>query len=481
MGSLVSRLKIHHVAFVAIFLCFVLVNADKIHDPDMWWHLKVGQYIFENGSVPKTDFFSFSNNGHPWIAHEWGSELLYYMSYKLWQFRGLFTVNILFLSAAYFILGRLIHLRTDKDLTVTTVVLVICTVFSSLFWVFRPHLLAYLFFIVYIYILELYIRGKNFLWILPVLMVFWVNMHGSFIMGVVLICIYLFSGLFAVNRQRLVSPNWNKTQLKQLTVILGLVITAIMINPNTVKMYYYPFFTMNSKAITDNIKEWSSPNFHELIFKAFLAYMFMVYTVLIISKKRIRLPDIIMLGLFTYLAMFGARNIALFMFVTGPVLGAHLAGFLPRERPQRQLPAVNWLVLLAVVIYGIMSFPPQMTIDEKVDKDRFPYDAVQYMKSHNLRGSLFNDYTWGGYLLWTRYPDNPVFIDGRADIYEDKVLPEYMRIIKLKPDAYQLLQKYNPEYILIPPAAPINHLIKDKGDWQEVYRDKVAVLYARGS
>ncbi len=479
MDLQLSRLKIHHVVFVAVFLCFILVNADKIHDPDMWWHLKAGQYIFDHGSVPKADFYSFSNAGHEWIAHEWGSELLYYTSYKLWKFRGLFLVNIVFLSLAYSVFGRLIYTRCNRDLTVTTAVLVICTVFSSLFWVFRPHLLAYLFFISYIFILELYARGKNLLWLLPVMMVLWVNMHGSFIMGIVLICIYLVSGLVSVNFGRLVSHRWSGPQLKALGLTLLLVIAAILINPNGAKMYYYPVFTLDSKAIIENITEWASPDFHHPIFKAFLAYLFLVYSTLIISKKPVKLPDLLMIGLFTYLAMFGARNIALFMFVTGPLWAEHLSGFLARERPIKQLVAVNWIALAVVVIYGIYAFPPQMTIDEKVNKERFPYNAVQYMKDHNLKGSLFNEYSWGGYLLWTRYPDNLIFIDGRADTYEDKVLPEYMRITKLRPDAYKLLLKYNPQYILLSSGSPLNYLIKAKEDWKIVYQDKVAILYGK--
>lgn len=474
-----SRLKIQHVVLASVFLYFILVNADRIHDPDMWWHLKVGEYISDNRTIPTADFYSFSNSGHHWIAHEWGSELLYYTAYHFWQFRGLFAVNILFLTAAYYMFGRLIYARAGRDLSVTTAVLVVCTVFSSLFWVFRPHLLAYLFFLVYLLVLEMYQRGKNLLWVLPPVMIVWVNMHGSFIMGIVLICTYIFSGLFRFSFGRLHAERWAKGQLKTLGVILLVVILAVAVNPNTFSMYYYPFFTLNSEAIVDNITEWSSPDFHHPVFKAFLAYLMLVYGFMMVSKKPVSLKDMVLLGGFTYLAMFGARNIALFMFITGPMLAEHAAGFLSPDRPQKQLPAVNWLALAAVVAYGVYAFPPQMTVEEKVNKENFPVEAVQYMSENNLTGSLFNEYAWGGYLIWTRYPDNRVFIDGRADIYEDRVLPEYMRIVELKPDAYELLLKYDPQYILLSRKAPVNHLLKAKGDWKTIYEDEVASLYGK--
>ena len=287
------------------------------------------------------------------------------------------------------------------------------------------------------------------------------------------------SGLVTVKWSRLTSHKWRRDQLKTLALVLVLTGAAVLINPNTTKMFYYPFFTMNSKAIIDNIAEWSSPNFHHPVFKAFLAYLFLVYATLIISKKPVLLSDLFMLGLFTYLAMFGARNIALFMFVTGPMLAAHLRGLFGRERPAKQILPLNWSILVLVVVLVIYKFPAQMTIDEHVNKERFPALAVEYMKEHNLQGSLFNEYSWGGYLLWTRYPDNLIFIDGRADIYEDKVLPEYMRIMKLRPDAYALLLKYNPKYVLLPPGAPINLLLEAKGDWKIRYRDNVALLYEK--
>lgn len=479
MGFSLSRLKIQHVVLFSLFLYFIIITGQDIHDTDVWWHLKVGEYIFEHRTVPKTDIFSFSNTGHEWIAHEWGAELLYYSAYKTGGFLGLFGLNLVILSANYFLFGRLVYRAAAKDLTVTTVVVVICAVFTAVFWVFRPHLAAYLLFISFLSVLEMYRDGKNLLWLLPPLMALWVNIHGSFIMGIVLIGIYLISGLFSINFGRLVSRKWSLGERKNLVITLLLVIAAVAVNPNTTKMYYYPFFTLNSEAIMESITEWSSPDFHLPIFKAFLAYLFVVYVTLVISQKTMDFKDILMLGLFTYLAMYGARNMGLFMFVTGPIWAERLAGFLSHGRPQKQVVVLNWMVLAGVVFYGIYSLPSQTPVEEKVNREWFPYQAVKYMKKNGLKGTLFNNYDWGGYLLWTRFPDNTIFIDGRSDVYEDRVLPEYMRITKLKPDAYDLLLKYNPQYILLKPDAPVNHLIKTKGDWIEIYKDDIAVLYKR--
>ncbi|MFZ5640015.1 MAG: hypothetical protein ACOY4Q_04925 [Bacillota bacterium] len=474
------RLKIQHVVFASVFLAFVLVNGNKIVDPDMWWHLKIGEYIWQNKTIPHTDFYSFTNVGHAWITHEWLAEVAFYLANRTGNFYGLFILNLGVLTAVFGLAGRLIYLRAEKDLTLTTVILVACIVFTSIFWVFRPHLIAYLYFISYLLILELFHRGKNYTWLLPPIMILWVNTHGSYIIGLVMILLHIAGGIIPLNLGKLIAEPWERRQLKKIFLILVIVIAAIFVNPNTYKLLYYPFFTINSGQIVDNIAEWSSPDFHIPVFKAFLGYFFVVFSVLIISKKAVKLRDLLYLGLFTYLAMFGARNIALFMFVSGPVLAEHAAGFLNPSRHQRQVYWLNWLVLTVVLGYALYSLPPQGTIGQHVNREEFPVQAVEFINRQGLRGTVFNEYDWGGYLIWSRFPENKVFVDGRTDIYEDRVLPDYIEILNLRPGGYRLLQKYNPDYILLKRDAALNQLLDAKGDWRLIYEDEVAKLYRRG-
>lgn len=477
---MISRLKIQHVVFAAIFLSIVLVNSSKIVDTDVWWHLKVGEYIWQNQVIPKADFYSFTNAGHPWITHEWLAEVIFYLAGRTGGFYGLFLLNLSILAAVYLLAGRLIYLRAERDLTLTTVILVACKVFTSIFWVTRPHLIGYLFFVSYLLILELFHRGRNYTWLLPPIMLLWVNTHGSYIMGVVLLLLHIAAGVVPLNFGKLSAEFLTRPQRKKLLLTLVFVIAAIFANPNTYKLLYYPFFTVNSRQIVNNIAEWASPDFHNPVFKAFLAYFFLVFAVLIVSKKSVRLRDLLYLGLFTYLAMFGARNIALFMFISGPILGEHAAGFLNQSRKQKQVLWLNWLLLAVILGYTAYSLPAQGAIEQRADRQEFPVQAVEYMRRQDLKGTVLNEYDWGGYLIWSRFPDNRFFIDGRTDIYEDKVLPDYVKIVKLHPDGYRLLQKYNPDYILLKVNAPLNLLLEAKGDWRLIYEDKVTKLYRRG-
>jgi hypothetical protein len=110
----------------------------------------------------------------------------------------------------------------------------------------------------------------------------------------------------------------------------------------------------------------------------------------------------------------------------------------------------------------------------------YPEGAVQYLINHPVQGRFLNDYGWGGYLIWAARPRNMIFIDGRADIYEfGGVLSDYLSIMRLEPNALQLLKKYDVEACLIKQDAPLGTALAGMPGWERVYQDAVAALYVR--
>jgi len=108
----------------------------------------------------------------------------------------------------------------------------------------------------------------------------------------------------------------------------------------------------------------------------------------------------------------------------------------------------------------------------------YPRQAVEYLREHPVAGPMFNEYGWGGYLIWKLGPEHKVFIDGRADIYEYAgVLSDYLRISQLDPDTLFLLRKYEVEGCLLERKAPLATLLAALPDWERVYSDKVSTLF----
>jgi len=472
-----KSLKLHHAAVFSLLLLFVLVSGRPVTDTDVWWHLKAGQYIWQNAQIPKTDPFSFTNYGHPWITHEWLSEIIYYLFYKAGKLYGLIIANTVFLSAVFTILYRLTRLRTGRPF-MSAVLVMITAVLSSVFWVYRPHILGYICFLAFLYVLELYKMGHHrLLWILPPIMVLWVNLHGSYIMGLILIVLYLLAGFIKKSTGRIMPEPWPQRRAAELAGCLGVSILAVFINPNTYKMVIYPFFTVGNSNIVDRINEWASPNFHEPIFLVFLVVFLAGFGLLAVHDGRHRVSDLLLVAGFTGLACFAVRNIALYLLACTPVFGYYLTGLIRSGQEGKQFYAANWALVVAVILALIIIWPKPNDLLVLDDKSVFPAGAVKYLSENNLSGNILNDYNWGGYLLWSRFPQNRVFIDGRTDIYADRVYPDYLKIMNLSPESLKLLAGYNPDLILIKPKASLNTLLSGRREWQVLYRDNVSILY----
>ncbi len=469
--------KLHQVAVCSLLLLFVLAAGRPINDPDVWWHLRAGQHIWENAAIPRTDPFSFTSQGHPWVAHEWLAELVYYLLYRAGNFYGLVIGNTVLLGGIFLLLFKLIRLRTAQPL-LSAVLTMITAALSPVFWVYRPHLPGYLCLLGFLYLLELYKAGhRKGLWLLPPIMIFWVNIHGSYIIGLILIGLYLLAGLVKKGGDTVRPEPWSPQQLRELLVCLAVTLLAVLLNPNTYKIFFYPFATVRSPSIVNRINEWASPDFHEPFLLVILCLILAGLALVAGSEGRHRVSDLLLVGCFTGLAFFAVRNIALYLLVCVPVFGLYLARVVKPGPEDRQHYALNRAMAAAVVVAALVLWPSPNILSAHQDKSVFPAGAVKYLTDHEIKGNIFNDYNWGGYLLWYRFPQNRVFVDGRTDLYADRVYPDYLKIMNLAPGALELLDSYNPDLLLIKPAAALNEILSRRQDWQVIHRDSVSVLY----
>jgi|SRR5581483_2900207 len=127
----------------------------------------------------------------------------------------------------------------------------------------------------------------------------------------------------------------------------------------------------------------------------------------------------------------------------------------------------------------IMFLPSRKELHEGIEK-KFPVAAAEYLRRHPVRGPMFNDYGWGGFLIWSLGPHQKVFIDGRADIYEYAgALEDYLSIAKVQRNSSFLLRKYHVDACLIESRSSLATLLAASSDWEQAYVDDVAVLYVR--
>jgi hypothetical protein len=274
---------------------------------------------------------------------------------------------------------------------------------------------------------------------------------------------------------------------------------AALLNPYGARLLVYPFQTASIPALGEFIQEWASPNFHLAATQPFACLLLATFAAVGLSERRIDLTDLVLFAGFAYLALFAARNIALFALIAPPILTRHAAPLFARVAEQRpslapildprspsspltpRLGRLN-LSLLAVIVVFVMArgmIALRVTADELALRNGLPARAVAAVETTLPSGRIFNPYDWGGYLIWKLYPRRHVYIDGRTDLYGDAFVHEYFRLISGQ-GAWRLrFAEMGIRTVIINSAAPLATSLRNEPGWTQLYRDSIASVFVR--
>lgn len=471
--------------FLAIlFASIFYVGLKTISDPDFWWHLRTGQLIAQTWAIPHTDPFSFTQFGKPWIAHEWLSELFIFWLYRLGSYGLLIIVFALIFSLAFF----LTYLRCPKEskpyvagFTLLLGVLVSYPVFDV-----RPQMISLLITSIFLFLLDKYrISGKlRFILPLPLIMLVWVNLHAGYFLGFVIIAIYIVGEAFDWAHHKFSNGGeLTGSPVKSLWVLLAvlfLCIFASLINPNGYKILVYPFQTLNDPAMRQYIQEWQSPDFHSVN----LPFAFMILALIglgLTGKQRISVTQILLTLAFGFEALQAIRNIPLFALVAVPIIAEQISAWI-KIQSAAQIPArLLWVIpVLLVGMAALMTLNYLKVNSEQstVEAEDFPKAAVDWILENQPQGKIFNSYGWGGYLIWRLYPEYLVYIDGRADVYGDKLLTEYANL-SANPDWEQSLDQQGVHLVLIEPNSNFANVLRQSSAWTISYQDANSIIFTK--
>lgn len=472
--------------FVAIFVMAI----SPAVDPDLWWHLRTGELILEQG-IPDQDPFSFTVSGKAWITHEWLSQLIMWLLYLV----GGFPLLILAFAAVITATFGLIYLNSAGKPVLAVFLGLIAAFASAITWGVRPQMFNPLFLALFMIILEAVRRGRfgmrAILW-LPALTIVWANLHSGYLAGIALIVVYAVGdGLQGLLRGRLVATERLLTG-RQIGLFLAAAagcLLAAALNPNSFSLWLYPFETLRSPSMQQFIQEWQPPLLREPMFWPFAILLFLG-VVGWVYGKRPGLSDFLLFLGTGAAGMMSARNIPLFAVVAAPIISRAMWPWLEgsaldlggragrkRKRPPRLLQAVNVLLLaICLLAGGLWAFDIIAGQDEVV-QERFPVAAVDFLEAQGLsEGRGFNDYGWGGYLIWRGIP---VYVDGRADVYGDDFLFFYQQAALVQEGWREPLQQYDVNYALLHKEARLGVMLQEVGGWREVYADELARIFVR--
>jgi hypothetical protein len=470
--------KPENILTITIFIIILFLSFEQIKNFDIWWQLKTGEIIYSTGRIPKQEIFSYTRPGEIWINHEWLSQLIFFLSFKLSGLLGIVILKMGVLFTAFLIISKRNKLFMNGYSNVFSLIIIIMISHGT--WLSRPIIFTFLFIPSTLYLLDLYfLRGKRILWLIPPIMLIWVNLHGSYIIGLLLIFLYTLNAVFT-----------DRTNGVYLTKIFGVSLVATLVNPNTYKILIYPLqyatFNVHSKYIV----EWQSPTFHT--FSAFEGALLLSILVLAFSKS-VNPLDFILILLFTHLGLFAFRNTALYALVAVPIISKYTQPLARHQIklinfPEQSLKNFTISFSLAFLIFGTGLFgyaslknSPLATGDSFIDRNLIPVDATEYLleNQESLSGyNMFNNYGWGGYLIWRLYPTYKVFIDGRADVYGN-FIEEYQMVKTLNPGAPGIIKKYNVSLVIIKRSGPLDVYLSGRPNWKEIYSDHISVIYLK--
>ena len=478
-----------------VFLSFLMVlvfggGNRLLYDGDTGYHIRTGEVILESWQIPAHDIFSAHNPALQWTAHEWLAEAIMAAVFKVAGLTGIVLFFAILLSATHWLLYLLLRSKSH-DLILVLAITLLAAATSSSHWLARPHVFSLLLTLVWYYLLDRFqYDHQRTLVYLPLLMVGWVNLHGGYFFGLVLLSIYLAGNLLHSLSGPPQLVKFHREKAKQLFCYLLITTGACLINPVGYEILRFPIKLTSNRFLMDHVVEFLSPNFHQTLpFK----YMFLATIgALSLSRKPLNLIQTGLLLVLSYMALYSARHVSLFAIIAAPLLLKQTESLIerlpiafgnfyqPRNRNLAQIdgqvkgyfwPAFSVVCIIGLALAGSLRF----TFDEK----RFPVAALEFLKREAIRGNMFNDDEFGDYIIFAAWPKYRVFMDGRSDMYGEKLGAAYFKVTHLQPGWREVLSQHKVSWVIFETNSALAAALQDDKTWQAIYSDKVATIFVK--
>jgi hypothetical protein len=456
-------------------------------DGDACMHWRVGEDMLRSGQIVRADHYSHTMPGAPVITKEWLAELFFAAAGRLGGLYGLSAAGALLIATTFWLLHRRL-LRDGNDLLVATLVALLAAWAGVIHWLARPHVFTFLMVVLWNGALRRFEddgRAGRLAAMLAVLMLLWVNLHGGFLAGFIILGAYwLGAAVESVRPTETVPRPAAKRKFAVLTLAGLLALAVSLLNPNGWHLHQHNLQFMRSSYLTGLLFEHQPVDFHSTDALGFLVWLAALVTALAL-RQRPRLPAsaVILAAGWTYLALYAARNIPLLALVTAPIVASSFSARARgrwREVSQR-LGVLNsasngWPVVALAALAAIVWVPRPTAMPP----NRWPVDAVKFIQEHpgQFTGNMLNQHVWGGYLMWVM-PERKVFVDGRTDFYGEAFIRNFLDLTQLRPGWREKLGAGRVSWTLLTTGHPLTQALAALPEWRVVYSDPLATVCRR--
>lgn len=494
----IGRLFLGRCAPALVLLAIVGADSGRYADTDLWGHVFFGNLILHARRLVEYDPYSYSVPGHRWLRHEWLSQSIMAAAYdaagviglKLWKF-ACTAATIVFMAAA--------EGETGAPMMIQFGVLMVAAIALVPQMQFRPQLFTWALMAALMAGLARDNYGRRApIWLAIPGLAIWANLHGGFFIGVATLGVYTaVTGL-----QDLIAGRGLRRGGK-LAGITAAAALATIATPGGFETWRAVAISIVNPMTRQVMADWRPliavmavqmrEGYSGMTFFACVIGMFAATVICVAVAPRGRdLALIAIAGLMMVAAFMAVRNMALAVIAASAPLARHAgiaAARIGRDRDaaRADFPGAaaavgltpltqGTIAALALVLAGTSGLFSNR-IRAAMD---YPGGAVAFMQAHDLRGNILNEFAWGEYLIWHMPARSRVFIDGRFDlVYPPRIVTEYLDFFNARPGSARVLTAYPHDFVLMRPDAPASGFMMRRGDWKLVYRDRVAMLFAR--
>jgi hypothetical protein len=477
------------------------VSTRLLNDGYTGWHIRNGELIQASRAIPRTDPFSSTMGGQRWFAWEWLYDAALGLVHNLSGLNGVVFVTALAIAAVFF--WVLIFLRSQgTDVAVGVVFLVPAILASSVHFLARPHVVGWLLAVIWLALLER-AGDRRGLLLLPLLMVLWVNVHGSFVLGLAMLGIYTLSAAYWYYGAQ-GDRSSARRRFRDLGAALLACAAASLVNPYGYKLHVHVYRYLTNRFLMDHVQEFQSPDLHSAAGKSFLLLLILSAFAMAAGLRRAKLEHVLLAVFSAGVGLYAWRGMPVASLWLAMVAAPRMSEYLrkrwgtasPASRGGRahafsgRMTAVDggltahlWPALAVVIGLWACLHGGQVAgrpiLHAGFDPARFPVAAVQVLADRHVEASVLSTDAWGGYLIYRLYPQLKVMVDDRHDLYGESFMRDYTVLFRAAPGWDAILDRWNAGWVLLPPDSGLAAVLKERPAWHIEHDDGHAILFHR--
>lgn len=486
----INIIYIFNISLCLFLLTYGLVCG--ISGNDFFWHVKTGEWIFNNKQIPTTDVFSWyaSANNYTWYAHEWLSDVIYFLIYKFIGIKGITVFSLLTLSINHLLIMKLTENKWKNHSNVAFLWFFYHIAISSLILQCRPFIFSFIFLNLELYLLYRFKEEENFkgIYFVPLIAILWCNMHGgSSNLSYLLLILFLIIGIIpSFIYKRIENVKFNNEKIKKLSIITIITILANCINPYGIKMLYYPYkYMIEGSFDMQVIMEWQALDLKTTLGIMLAISLILLSVFMLISQKNIKLINFLLFGAFAYLMLKSIRFEFMFFVIASYIIFDYVPEEINNIVKNKFLHIFSYVTIGIILVFcsTIFIIGNNFSYVEKTISD----DVIEIIKKSDNK-TLYNHYDFGGELI---YNDISVFVDSRADVYSGNgnTLQEAWAIAELNNEFidynktididYYFNEKYKFDSVLIPKYVGLNIYLENRDDFKKIYENETIIYWER--